>query len=251
MKTLSTNDTINNTGFGTVKVIQGDGFRYGIDAVLLSAFACGETGANAIIKNARVADLGAGCGVVAMITAYKRQDILVDGFEVREEEADRAYRGAKLSGLQERCSFFCTDVNDICDQETFENNYDAVVTNPPYFKKSGAILNKAEAKRIARHETSVNLAEWSRVAALMLKNSGDLYMVHRPDRLVDILASMRQSGIEPKEIQFISPRRGKASNIVLIHGVKGAKSELKMLKELIVHDEGQAYTEEINRIYGR
>lgn len=251
MDILNSNETISSTGFGSVKVVQGDGFKYGVDAILLAGFACGETGALAIKKNAVVADLGAGCGIVSMVVAYKRQDLLTDGFEVQSEEYDRACRGAKLSYMQGRCYFYNMNVLETYLKDEFEGKYDAVITNPPYFKKSGAILNDNVAKTVARHETSADISDWLRIANRMLKPGGDYYMVHRPDRLVDIISAMRDHNIEPKEMQFVKPRAGKPANIVLIHGIKGAKPELRLLNEYAVHGEGQTYTDELNHIYGR
>ena len=251
MDILNSNETISSTGFGSVKVVQGDGFKYGVDAILLAGFACGETGASAIKKNAIVADLGSGCGIISMVVAYKRLDLLTDEFEVQKEEYVWVFRCAMLSDLQSRCCFHNMNILGTYLKEEFESKYDAVVTNPPYFKRAGAILNDNEAKTVARHETSAGVSDWLRVSNRVLKPGGDYYMVHRPDRLVDIISAMREHNIEPKEMQFVKPRTGKPANIVLIHGVKDARPELKLLKEYVVHGEGQTYTDEINHIYGR
>ena len=76
-------------------------------------------------------------------------------------------------------------------------------------------------------------------------------MVHRPDRLADIFSGMRDAGIEPKEMQFVVPKAGKAANIVLIHGIKGAGSELRMLPQITVHTTDGGYTEDILKYYER
>ena len=85
----------------------------------------------------------------------------------------------------------------------------------------------------------------------MLRTGGHLYMVHRPDRLADIITEMRAARIEPKEMQLVTPQAGKAANIVLIHGIKGAGPELRMLPDIAVHEAGGGYTEEILRYYER
>ncbi|MBQ0005026.1 MAG: methyltransferase [Clostridiales bacterium] len=243
-------ERLDSTGFGAIKVIQHKGLGYGVDAVLLAAFAAGETGAKGVSPSARVGDLGTGSGIVSFVMAHKREDITADGFELREDACDRAKRACLVNGLEERVRFFNCDISEITGEDFFET-YDAVVTNPPYFKKSAAIPNASYHKYTARHETTAELEDFIETAKRMLKPSGDFYMVHRPNRMVDILASMREKGIEPKELQLVVPRAGEAANILLVHGVKGAGEELKLLPDIAVHNEGSDYTEVINLIYER
>ena len=129
--------------------------------------------------------------------------------------------------------------------------YDVVVTNPPYFRRGGAIPNDASAKYIARHETSADLDDFIRAAAAQLDREGELFMVHRPDRLVDICCSMRAQGMEPKELQMVMPFPETKPNILLIHGVKGANSELRVLPPIHVREKDGRYSDLIQRIYER
>ncbi len=236
-----------DTGFGEIKVIQRPGLGYGVDAVLLAAFAAGETGAKAISEGAELADLGTGNGIVAMVIAHKIPHTRICGFEIRDDACDRARRSVEISGLAERITIEQIDVADIAA----DTKYDAVVSNPPYFKKNSAIPSSTSDKYIARHETSAELKDFLKAAARLLKDDGSLYMVHRPDRMVDVLSEMRALGIEPKELQLVTPRQGEAANIMLVHGIKGGGAELKLLPEIPVHDKEQNYTNIINRIYER
>jgi tRNA1Val (adenine37-N6)-methyltransferase len=125
------------------------------------------------------------------------------------------------------------------------------VTNPPYFRRNSAIPSASDDRYIARHETTAGIEEFVDAARCMLKKGGDLYMVHRPDRLADIISALRASDLEPREMQMVTPRAGEPANIVLLHAVKGAGPQLRMLPELPVHNKDGSYTQQILRIYER
>ena len=246
-------ERIDETGFGGFRVIQRKGSGYGVDAVLLAAFAAGDTGAKGLRQRTarllRVADLGTGCGVAAFILHHKIGGARLTGYDINADAVDRAERACRSNGLTEDIDFACCDVKDISAPEEF----DAVITNPPYFKRTDGLSagEKQDERYIARHETTANIADFAMAAAGMRKEGGNLYMVHRPDRLVDIFSAMRGAGIEPKELQFVIPAAGKAANIVLIHGIKGGGSELRMLPDIAVHSEDGSYTAELLRLYER
>lgn len=244
------NVRIDRTGFGDIVVLQREGLGYGVDAVLLAAFAAGETGAAPIRSSSRIADLGTGSGIVAFTVAHKVERSSVTGFDVREDAVMRAAEASRLSGLEDRTFFVCADIagEEILD---YRARFDAVVTNPPYFRRDGAVPARTGDRYVARHETTAELSDFVRVSALLLRERGALYMVHRPDRLVDIMSGMRLAGIEPKYLQLVTPRCGSAPNICLVCGIKGGGSELKVLPELAVHTEDGGYTDVINRIYER
>lgn len=247
---LRDGERLDDTGFNSIKVIQRKGMGYGLDAVALAAFAAGDTGASGIAPGARIADLGTGSGIVAFILSHKLDDAELVGFEMRENAYDRAVRACEMNGLSDSLSFVHTDILEISRKE-YAESFDAVVSNPPYFRRGAAIPSDSTDKFQARHETTATLSDFIDRAAMMLKPQGSFYMVHRPDRMVDIFTEMRRAGLEPKELQLIVPRRGEAANIMLVHGVKCAGEELRLLPDIEVHDEGQGYTEIIKRIYER
>ena len=155
-----------------------------------------------------------------------------------------------MNGLSDDIDFNCCDIRDIRD---IGQGFDAVVTNPPYFRRTPDEPGAADPdeRYIARHETTADIGDFARISAAMLKDGGSLFMIHRPDRLTDIISEMRVAGIEPKEMQFVVPSAGKAANMVLIRGVKGAGSELRMLPEIAVHSADGGYTKEILEYYER
>ena len=246
-------ERIDDTGFGGIRVIQNKGSGYGVDAVLLAAFAAGETGAKGLPKGSTVplsvADLGTGCGVAAFILYHKLGGAVMTGYDISANAIDRAQRACVMNGLEEDIAFICTDITDI----DASAGLDAVITNPPYFRRTpdepGA--SEPDERYIARHETTADISAFSEAAAGLLTDGGHLYMVHRPGRLADIISGLRDAGIEPKEMQFVVPKPGKAANIVLIHGIKGAGAELRMLPQITVHTADGGYTDEILKYYER
>ena len=246
-------ERIDDTGFGDLRVIQKKGTGYGVDAVLLAAFAAGETGAKGLPKDKarplRIADLGTGCGVAAFILYHKLGRAVITGCDINPNAIDRAQRACVMNGLSSDVDFICCDIKDIEATEVF----DAVITNPPYFRRTPDEPGAADPdeRYIARHETTADISDFAAIAARMLREGGHLYMVHRPDRLADIITELRAAGIEPKEMQLVVPAADKAANIVLIHGIKGAGAELRMLPQVAVHDTCGGYTDEILTYYER
>lgn len=246
-------ERIDDTGFGGIRVIQNRGSGYGVDAVLLAAFASGETGAKGLPKGTakplKIADLGTGCGVAAFILYHKLGGAVMTGYDINSGAIDRAQRACLMNGLTEDIQFICSDIKDI----EASADLDAVITNPPYFRRTPDEPGAADPdeRYIARHETTADISDFAAVSAGMLREGGHLYMVHRPDRLADIIAGMRAAEIEPKEMQLVVPREGKAANIVLIHGIKGAGAEMHLLPQIAVHTADGGYTDEILQYYER
>ena len=242
-------DRIDDIGMGGFKVVQGDGFSYGIDAVLLAAFASGETGAKPIKSRLkmRVADLGTGNGIITFVLAHKLPMSEIIGFERNPISLERAVRGREMNELEDRINFVLTDISQL---DGYDETFDAVVTNPPYFRRGAGIPNEDSAKFIARHETTAGIAEFAKCGSRILKSGGDFYMIHRPSRLPDISQALRAASLEPKELQLVVPSSSAPANLVLIHAVAGAKPDLKMLPEIAVYNsDGSGYTELIKRIY--
>lgn len=245
-------ETMDSIGFGGMKLIQGNGFRYGVDAVLLAGFTAGETGGRGMKrrKAPHILELGCGNGIVSVILSHKIPESTLLGVEIQAEEAERACRNVKLNCLDKRIQIREADVVSL-GETVLHKKFNAVVTNPPYFRRGGAIPNDASAKYIARHETSADLDAFIRAAAAQLDRDGELFMVHRPDRLVDICCSMRAQGLEPKELQMVMPFPETKPNILLVHGVKGGNSELRVLPPIHVRETDGRYSDLIQRIYER
>ena len=242
---LEENERIDDLEFKNLKVIQNkNGFCFGMDAVLLSDFA------KNIKRNATVLDLGTGTGIIPILLCGKTELKKVIGVEIQEEVAKMAKKSILLNGLEGRFEILnCNikELNKIYKKQTF----DVIVTNPPYKKQNSGIVNENEKKVISRHEITANLEDFIKIAKDLLKDKGELYMVHRPERLVDIFELMRKYRIEPKVLKMVCPNKKKEPNLVLIKGVKNAKTFLKIEKNLYVYDKENKYTKEILEIYNK
>ncbi len=242
---LEENERIDDLEFKNLKVIQNkNGFCFGMDAVLLSDFA------KNIKRNATVLDLGTGTGIIPILLCGKTELKKVIGVEIQEEVAKMAKKSILLNGLEGRFEILnCNikELNKIYKKQTF----DVIVTNPPYKKQNSGIVNENEKKVISRHEITANLEDFIKIAKDLLKDKGELYMVHRPERLVDIFELMRKYRIEPKVLKMVCPNKNKEPNLVLIKGVKNAKTFLKIEKNLYVYDKENKYTKELLEIYNK
>lgn len=241
---LNSGERIDDLQCKGLKLIQKEsGFCFGIDAVLLVDFAD-------VRKNDRVIDLGTGTGIIPILLAGKTQAELLVGLEIQEQMVEMASRSVLLNDLQDRVKIVWGDIRDPFNHFK-PASFDAVVTNPPYIKKSGGIVNPSDTKAISRHELFCSLEDVIRTSSKLLKPYGRFAMVHRPERLADIIYLMRTWKIEPKYLRFVHPSPYRKPNLVLIRGVKNGNPELKMMEPLYVYDENGNYSEEINRIYSR
>jgi len=130
-------------------------------------------------------------------------------------------------------------------------SFDVITCNPPYMNENGGIINPSDNVAIARHEILCSLEDVIREAGRLLKTNGRFYMIHRPQRLVDIMVYMRQYKIEPKRMRMVLPFAGKKPSMVLIEGVRGGKIQLSVEPPLITYDKPGEYTREVLDIYGR
>jgi tRNA1(Val) A37 N6-methylase TrmN6 len=139
----------------------------------------------------------------------------------------------------------------VAPQELGRASFDCVITNPPYVKKTGGINNPLETKAISRFEIMCTLEDVIRTSKELLRPGGKLFMVHRADRLVDVIHTMRPYELEPKRIRFVHSNPGRRPHLLLIEGTRGGNPELRFMNPLYIYDAQGEYTEEIYRIYGR
>ena len=226
------------------EIIQSPGrFCFGMDAVFLSAFAKVKAGEC-------VLDLGTGTGILPILLAAKTKGKHFTGLEIQEESADMACRSVRHNRLEEQIDIVTGDIKE-ASQIFGKGSMDVITTNPPYMIGGHGMANPESAKAIARHEVLCTLEDIIRESARILKAGGRFYMVHRPERFVDIMAYMRQYKIEPKEIRFVCSHNNEMPKLVLIKGVKNAKPFLKIKENLNIYDKDGNYTEEILKIYNK
>ena len=216
-------------------------FCFGIDAVLLSDFAKAKDGDI-------VFDIGTGTGIIPILMSAKTNAKKYFAIDIQKESVDMEKRSVEINNLSNKIEIFHLDVKNVF--EKFEKNSVNVVTsNPPYMNIGGGIINEYDAKAIARHEIYCNLDDIVKTASMLLKPKGKFYMVHRPNRLCDIICTLRKYKLEPKTIRFVQPYEDREPNMLLIESIKNGGSLLKVLPNLIIYNENQQYTDEINKIY--
>lgn len=226
-----------------LKILQKkDGFCFGMDSVLIANFV------KISRKNAIVADLGTGTGIISILVVGKQNPKKVYAVEIQEELVDMAKRSVKYNDLEDKIDVINADIVGI-SRGKFNKRFDYVISNPPYKKLNTGLINDNQKKLISRHEVKCTLEDLVYEASKLLKDNGVFYMVHRPDRLCDIFNVMRENKVEPKEIQLVYSHLEDEANLVLIKGVKCGKSSLKVLKPLIVYNENNEYTEELLKFY--
>lgn len=220
-----------------------NGFKFGIDAVLLADFA----------KNARSSatlDLCTGTGIVPILLSKKTDTQQIFGLEIQEDIAEMAQRSVQYNNLNERVYITGGDLNNApCIYG--RGKFDKITCNPPYMKCGAGLQNDTDTKSVSRHEIMCTLDDVLRVSRELLISKGRFFMVHRASRLADILCTMRKYRIEPKQLRLVHPSPEKAPNLVLVEGMKDGGEELKILPPLYVYDSDGNYSEEINKIYGR
>lgn len=246
---LNENERIDDLEIKGMKIIQNkDGFCFGIDSVLLSDFA------KEIKNGAKCVDLGTGTGILGILLCAKTNLSQIIGIEIQEEVAEMANRSIILNNLENKFKIININLKEIKNNKINyleKNSFDYIITNPPYKKLNTGKINENEKKLISRHEITASLDDFIEVANYLLKDKGTIFMVHRPERLVDILEKMRKEKIEPKEIKFVYPKINEEPNLVLIKGIKNAKPFLKINKPLYIYNEDGSYTDDILKIYNK
>ena len=217
-------------------------FNFSLDSILLPNFVT----LNKNIKN--ILDIGCGNAPIPLILSTKT-NALITGVEIQKEVYDLAVKSVKINNLENQINIINADINEIYNQFETES-FDVITCNPPFFKvHEKSNLNKSDYKTIARHEIKLNLDDIFKISKKLLKNNGYVAIVHRPERLLDILNSMQKYNIEPKKIQFIYPKTNMEANILLVEGMKNGKKGLKVLNPIYTHLDNGEYTEQIKKYF--
>lgn len=240
---LNENEKIEDLQCNGLRIIQNKKwFCFGMDAVLLTNF-CD------VKNNSKVVDLGTGTGIIPILLSGKRNYSKAIGIEIQEEVAEMANRSVQLNNLQDKIEILNIDLKEAFNHLE-ANSFDAVISNPPYKLANSGIINPTDKKAISRHEIKCSLEDVIGTASKLLKQYGYFYMVHRPDRLVDIMCLLRKYRLEPKLIRFVHPKANAKPNMVLIRASKNGNPELKFEPPLYIYGEDGEYTDDVYKIYG-
>lgn len=226
-----------------LKIVQrADYFNFSIDSLLISEFVT-------ITKNMnKILDIGCGNGVIPLFLSQKTNAKIL-GIEIQKISYNLAKRNIELNNLSSRINVIHDDINNW--KNYFSAGYfDLIISNPPFFKYTDNVaLNEKEQLSIARHEIFITLEQLIQISSLLLKDKGYFSLVHRVDRMVEIIEIFKKYKIEPKKIRFCYTTLSKNAKILLIEGIKNGNSGLNMLPPLIINEEDGSYSKEVLQMF--
>ncbi len=217
-------------------------FHFSLDSILLPNFVTLPK------KTKKILDIGTGNAPIPLILSTK-VDCPIIGVEIQPEIAKLAQESVLYNHLEKQITILEGDINVVA-QSLEPDSFDVITCNPPYFKyQKSSNINESEYKTIARHEVTLNLEQCIQISSKLLAYNGVLGIVHRPERLIDILETMRKYHIEPKKIELVYPHPNEEANILLIEGRKMGKPGIKILPPLYSHQQNGEYTDEIQKYF--
>ena len=230
MKLLpSLDDTLETFGESKLHIFQKKrGYRFSVDAILLSEFV-------RIRKDEKAIDLGAGCGILALLLSQTTKVRSFLGVEVQKTLSDLAERNVVSNHFQHRITILHEDYRTL--PRIFPTgSFHVVVSNPPYRKFRSGRVNPSQEKGIARHEIYGAIDDLVSVAAYLLPPKGRFYLIFPASRAVDAIASLRRNMLEPKRIRLVHPYAGAVAKFILVESVKDSGVDLKIMAPLILHE---------------
>lgn len=220
-----------------------DYFAFSLDSVLLANFVTIK------LSDKKIIDFCCGNAPIPMLMSF-RTKARIFGVELQKEVFSLGYDSILENGMDKQIELINDDVKNISKFIEAES-MDVVTCNPPYFKyQDDSLVNGNVVKTIARHEVKLDLEDVIKASKYVLKNNGTFAMVHRPERMIEIINLMQKYGIEPKKMRLVYPKMGKDANILLIEGIKNGKTGLKVMRPLYTHNEDGSYVSEIRDMFG-
>lgn len=220
---------------------QSEQFKLSTDSILLADF-------TNISQAKQGIDLGCGAGIISLLLLARSEKLRMTGLEIDPEAAALAEANMAENSLGERSLTVTGDIR--CHRELFRaGSFDLAVANPPYFPENSGLMSPKSARAAARGELRCSLRELCEAAAFLLKTGGSFSVVHRSERLSELLCTMSEYSLEPKRLRLVQHRISAAPSLVLVEGRRGGKPGLKVEPTLILTDENRKETEEYRRIY--
>ena len=218
-------------------------FRPGTDTFLLSSLPRLKPGL-------RVMDLGCGTGLLGLLLLQRQPGLSVTGLDIQPAAIRLAETAAAENALEDRLTFRTADLREV--KPLFPTgSFDLAVCNPPYYPPASGALSADEVRRTARAETDCTLEDVCRAASWLLRWGGSFCLVHKPERLTDLLCALRASGLEPKRLRFVCKTAADAPSLVLAEARRGGKPGLTIEAPLILQNSDGTPTPEVNAIYFR
>ncbi len=220
------NERIDAVNDGITLIQRTDGLTFGTDALLLAAFINS--------KESTCVEFGSGTGIISLLLLQRKKAKHIYAYEIQPDFAELTQRNANNNNLGKQITVYCQDVRDSSVSQT-GSEVDIVFTNPPYMKNGSGISSATNEKNIARREIHGDIADFCRSAKKLLKYGGKFYCVYRPDRLTELIYSLRSNALEPKRMTFVHADPESAPSLVLIEARYGGGAELKITRPLVLY----------------
>ncbi|MBP8819643.1 MAG: tRNA1(Val) (adenine(37)-N6)-methyltransferase [Syntrophomonadaceae bacterium] len=235
-------ETLDDLIIGGYKLIQPrQGYRFSIDAVLLAHFPD-------LKKVKQAVDLGCGNGVISLLLSARSATIKVTGIEIQEAMVKRAQRSVEYNLLQEQVEIIRGDLQEI-EKCLPAASTDLVLSNPPFWSREEGHISKNPEDACARHEIAMDLTGLIRAAAYLLRPGGSFCLIHRAERLTDIVNICTAHKLAPVRLRTVHSFWQDESKLILLEAQKREQGRLKIMPPLVIYNKPGEYSEEINRLY--
>lgn len=221
------------------------GYRFSVDALLLYHFV-----STPLVR--RIADLGAGSGIIGLLLAEKYPRATVLLLELQDSLARAGERNISLNNMEGRVKVLKADVREIGATGSLsfeEGSFDIAVSNPPFRKERSGLVSTEVEKAIARHEIKLKLPELVRAASYLLKPKGRFFLIHHPGRLAELARALKEKALEIKRLRFVHSNVSSEAKMVLVEAARGGRAGLRVEKPLFIYGEDGRYTDEMRRLY--
>ena len=239
---MNDDERLDDLQFAGLKILQKTaGFRFGMDAVLLSDFVRAEA-------QATVADFGTGTGILPLLMWGRGKGQRFEAFEIQREMADMARRSVALNGLSARIRVHEASVEE-APSLLAPGSVDVIVCNPPYGMPGATLHNPGLSKDLARHQDPRGLKPWFTAAYRLLRGRGRMALIYPAPMMLSLMNDLSRAALIPKRFRLIYPRVDKPANLVLVEAVKDARPTLQPEPPLIVYEQDGTMTPELRKIY--
>lgn len=239
---MNDDERLDDLQFAGLKILQKTaGFRFGMDAVLLSDFVRAEA-------QATVADFGTGTGILPLLMWGRGKGQRFEAFEIQREMADMARRSVALNGLSARIRVHEASVEE-APSLLSSGSVDVIVCNPPYGMPGATLHNPGLSKDLARHQDPRGLKPWFTAAYRLLRGRGRMALIYPAPMMLSLMNDLSRAALIPKRFRMIYPRVDKSANLVLVEAVKDARPTLQPEPPLIVYEQDGTMTPELRKIY--
>lgn len=237
---LKTGEQLEKLGQDLLIIQHEQGYRFSVDAVLLAGFVEPKPGE-------WIFDLGTGSGVIPLLLWLREKNIQVTGLEIQPRLADQAQRSIRLNKLEDRITIIQGDLKEL--KKEWLGRWDTVVTNPPFFPAATGRLNTVWEKTVARHEIACTLEDIIIASQKLLKNKGRTILIHKPERLPELLELFARHRFKLSRLAFVHPQKELPANLMLVEGVLGGGKPPVILPPVVMRGAGNKYSPQLEKLF--